>query len=138
MPQVDLSITISVIIAIAAIISPILTARINNRHQFKLRKLELDQQSYEHLVLQEKEIYYAYLSATSKLIHLVDRDNLKNYSEYYPLVLVRVNQELSKDLELIDSLVQGDMNVREQALTTFNSLVPKIKAVIDKLSSQDQ
>lgn len=42
----DLSITISAIIAVAAIISPILTAVINNVHQRNMKKLELKEKHY--------------------------------------------------------------------------------------------
>ena len=45
MPKIELTITISVILALAAIISPIFTAIINNRYQLKLKKLELKQKN---------------------------------------------------------------------------------------------
>ena len=43
----NLSVTISVIVAICAIISPILTAIINNHYQYKLRKLD-DEKELRH------------------------------------------------------------------------------------------
>ena len=45
--SVDLTITISAILGVAAVISPIATAIINNRYQMKLKKLELQQQHLE-------------------------------------------------------------------------------------------
>ena len=45
MPKVDLTVTISVIIAICAIISPIITTILNNRHLYKIRKLDEAAQS---------------------------------------------------------------------------------------------
>lgn len=44
MPKIDLSITISVIVALAAIISPIFVTIINNIHHTKTRRLELEQE----------------------------------------------------------------------------------------------
>ncbi len=57
MPQIDMTITISVIVALAAIVSPILTAIINNRYQLKLKKLELKQKEYEQTVLYKRKIF---------------------------------------------------------------------------------
>ena len=41
MPQFDSTITISIILAICALFAPSITAVINNKHQYKIRKLEL-------------------------------------------------------------------------------------------------
>lgn len=45
--KLDLTVTITAILGIAAIISPIATALINNRHQLKLKKLEYQQKEKE-------------------------------------------------------------------------------------------
>lgn len=39
--KLDSTITISIILAICALFAPSITAIINNRHQYKIRKLEL-------------------------------------------------------------------------------------------------
>ena len=44
MPQIDLTVSISVILALVATVSPILTSIINNMHHTKIRKLELKQE----------------------------------------------------------------------------------------------
>ena len=48
MPQIDPTITISVILAICALFAPSITAIINNRHQYKIRKLELQYDIKKH------------------------------------------------------------------------------------------
>ncbi|MBY0758556.1 hypothetical protein [Sellimonas caecigallum] len=40
--KLDATITISIILAICALFAPSITALINNRHQYKMRKLELE------------------------------------------------------------------------------------------------
>lgn len=58
MPKVDLTVTISVIIAICAIISPIITTLLNNHHICKMRKLDdaaqLQKDSYFYSVVSTK------------------------------------------------------------------------------------
>lgn len=51
----DLSITISAIIAVAAIIFPILTAVINNVHQRNMKKLELKEKHYSQTASYKKK-----------------------------------------------------------------------------------
>ena len=50
MPEIDLTISISVILAVCAIISPIATTLINNRYQLKLKDLEYQQKEKEDSV----------------------------------------------------------------------------------------
>lgn len=63
----DLSITISAIIAVAAIISPILTAVINNVHQRNMKKLELKEKHYSQTASYQKEIFENYLRKTENI-----------------------------------------------------------------------
>lgn len=46
MPTIDTTITISIILAICALFAPSITAWINNRHQYKMRTLELQHDEY--------------------------------------------------------------------------------------------
>lgn len=53
--ELNLTITISVIIALIALISPIAVAIINNRYHMKLRKMELQ---YE-ISTKQMDVYYS-------------------------------------------------------------------------------
>lgn len=61
----DFTITVSVILAICALISPIITALINNRHHSKIRKLELQHDKdlrsanlMHEILTRQADIYY--------------------------------------------------------------------------------
>ena len=106
MPKVDLTITISVIVALAAIISPVLTAILNNRHQLKLKRLELEQQKYEQAVLYKRNIFENYLKGVSALSHYNNtRENCNLYSENYPLAFMYLPPEIQKLMTAINDLV---------------------------------
>lgn len=68
--KLDSTITISIILAICALFAPSITAIINNRHQYKIRKLELQHDYISHqldLIYQNKyEIYKVFLEEASK------------------------------------------------------------------------
>ena len=52
---------VTIIVALAAIISPVITAIINNRHQRKMRELELKEQQRNDVILHKREIFEGYL-----------------------------------------------------------------------------
>lgn len=64
MPEVELSLTITSIIALIALVSPILVALINNAHHSKIRKMELQKQMEQ----KQFDTYYS--------------DKAKAYSEF--------------------------------------------------------
>lgn len=64
MPKVDLTVTISVIIAICAIISPIITTLLNNHHLYKMRKLDDAAQLRKDSYFYKRGVYEDYLLFT--------------------------------------------------------------------------
>ena len=68
MPEIDLTISISVILAVCAIISPIATTLINNRYQLKLKDLEYQQKEKESSFFYRRGVYEDYLRCTGKCI----------------------------------------------------------------------
>lgn len=53
--ELNLTVTISVIIALVALVSPIAVAIINNRYQARLRKMELQ----HDLEVKQMDVYYS-------------------------------------------------------------------------------
>lgn len=95
MPKIDLTITISVIVALAAIISPILTAIINNRHQLKLKKIEASAKEYERSILYKRKILESYLKHAGNCIVHSNHDSLHKYGKYYLQALLYVPESLA-------------------------------------------
>ena len=75
---------IPIVIALAAVISPVIVASINNKHQFKTRRLELD---YE-LTKMQQETYYADKKAAFDTLlqkigqHLTRQSNANSWDEF--------------------------------------------------------
>lgn len=65
--KLDSTITVSIILAICALFAPSITAIINNRHQYKIRKLELNYDIKKHhsdITYQKKyDIYKTFLDS---------------------------------------------------------------------------
>ena len=73
------------IIGIAAVVSPILTALINNHHQKRLRLLELKHDQNKELTIHARELIEAYLYAAGEAIlkHKFDAGFSDRYYHLY-------------------------------------------------------
>ncbi len=98
MPEFDLTVSISVVLALCAIISPILTAIINNRHQTKIKRMELSQQEYRDTILYHRDVYENYLKHAGRCIYYADQDALKDYGEYYYAALMYAPHDVHSDM----------------------------------------
>jgi len=105
MPQIDMTITISVIVALAAIISPVFTALINNHHLKTLKELELKQKEYEQTVLYKRKIFENYLKSLSMVTHYCSEENINFYSEYYPLAYMYSSPEVRSKMLQVNEII---------------------------------
>ena len=58
---IDLTITITGLLALCAIVSPIITAVINNCHDTKLKKMEFKQKERENTILYQRKVFENFL-----------------------------------------------------------------------------
>ncbi len=123
-PNFDLTISISVILALAAIISPILTAIINNIHQTKIKKMELRQQMYEHTVMHERCIFENYLKHAGRCIFYSDSSALKDYGECYFNALMCAPPDLKKDM------INANQYMQEADWTNASKTIEELSAKI--------
>ena len=93
----DSTITISIVLAICALFAPSITAIINNRHHFKIRKLELNHDERAHradiLYKNKYDIYKLFLERASSYFLF------NNAKEYY----INLLSSLQESLLLCDS-----------------------------------
>lgn len=129
----DLSITISAIIAVAAIISPILTAIINNVHQRSMRKLELKNEHYEKTVSYQKEIFENYLSKTGNYIGscFTSTKSLMEYDDAYFVALLYAPSELQTLMKSANTAIRTGKV--PQAISAFEELIPPNTGVHTKV-----
>ena len=125
--RIDLTVTISVIIALCAIVSPILTAIINNCHQTKIKKLELKQQEYRDTVIHQRVFFENYLKHAGRCIYYADSDALKDYGEHYFSALMYAPDDLKADMiEANRLMLKDDWN---NASVLIEKLTAKIHAI---------
>ncbi len=102
MPNFDLTITITSLITISAIISPIITCGINNHYQMKLKQIELSQLEYERSILHKREIFESYLKYLNAQFQNPNDENLEKYAYYYPLASLYVPSDLQLKMSSVN------------------------------------
>lgn len=131
MPKLELSFTITAIVALISLISPIVTTLLNNRHQLKIRKLELAQKQSENTVLYMRNIFENYVSALGKLPAHATNEALEEYGKYYPLAYMYLPENLQSDMSDINILVLEHMWDRIPPL--LEKLIPQINKVLQTM-----
>lgn len=86
--QVDLTITISAILGASAVISPMLTAIINNKHQRKMKKMEYEHENEKASLFYKRGIFEDYLKYTGQCIAYATENGLQEYGKMYSLALI--------------------------------------------------
>lgn len=133
MPQIELTITISVILALAAIISPIFTTIINNRYQLKVKKLELKQKEYEQTILYKRNIFENYLRYLNDVLQNPTDKSLSGYAQYYPLAFMYLPPDVQQKLSIVNHKIGQSLGQSARA-----SIVDEIDEIIICISTELQ
>lgn len=131
MPKFDLTVTISVIITLCAIISPILTAIINNRHQFKVLKMEAEQRRFEKTILYRRTIFENYLRFSGKCISHADEESMQEYGEYYLLALMYAPANIKHEMISAHKLMID--HKWSEASVSYEQLAPMIHDLLQSM-----
>ncbi|MCM1296872.1 MAG: hypothetical protein NC311_15140 [Muribaculaceae bacterium] len=122
---------ITIVVAIAAILSPILTAIINNRYQLKLKKMDLQQELNKQTVIYKRSIFEDYLKFAGKCVAHGNSETVKQYGEHYLLASLHSTPALREKLYKVHLLIK-ELNYQEAA-NVLNSIVPDIEESIGRL-----
>lgn len=128
--KIDLTVSITAILGIAAIVSPIATAIINNRYQLKLKKLELEQNHLDKTTYYVRSIFENYLRCTGKCINHMIYETEANYGEYYFLALIYAPPNIA------DALISINTSIHDGDLASATSQLEQLKPQIADLLQQ--
>lgn len=131
MPRIDLTVTISVIIALCAIISPTITSIINNRHQLKIKKLELQEKRNENTIFYQRTIFENYLKYSGECVTYFDSQAFRQYGEYYLVALMYASDDIR------DKMIEANAMIRSNnfagAQTIYEELAPMLYALLQRM-----
>jgi len=124
-PNLDLSISIAVIIALTALISPIIVALINNKHQYKMKKMEYEENEKAKLLEIQSEFKRHQWDTYYSKATVVYEELAKNvgmflgdtsYIEPYSKSIASINQALV----YADNDLQGDLRLLMADIIAFD------------------
>ena len=118
--KIDPTVLAALLAAFSAIIAPIVTSCINNRHQYRMRKLEIAQEE------KIKAIQH-YAEACSNYISHPARDELVEYSRAYGKIFLYTDKSCHDDIKAIDKSIEN------QKLQDSSNMLAK---VCEALSSE--
>ena len=127
----NLSITISAIVALVALISPILTTLLNNRYLLKVKKLEVQQKKYEQYSSHVRTLFEDFLKYYGEYMgnKLSTKSEMALKSSFYkclPYVPEKAYDHFSEFYELV---VSGDIS--KTSLYMKETLLYDIRRIID-------
>lgn len=136
MPNLDLSFTITAIIAITSLVSPIITCLINNHHQLKIKELELKQQAQVKFVDSKKEIFENYLKYAGAYIYHCNDEVQTQYGKYSFLAMTYAPKNISDEIESIN---ENLLNLNfDSAVFKLNLLTISIQSFLQRLEKEYQ
>lgn len=134
MPSIDLTITISTILGLSSVVVPSITTLLNNRHLYKMKKLEEAAELRKSSYFYKRGIFEDYLRYTGQCITNASVDPIENYGASYALALIYFPEDFQ------DKIIALNADIRsykwENALQKLNDLAPLIRIHIQKLLMQ--
>lgn len=132
--KIDASLTITGIIAFVALLSPIVTAIINNRYQIKIRQLEISDKRYDESISQRKELFENYCQSLSKVViqKNITTEILNEYASSYGKAILYMSPEDEKLAVSINQMIERRQLIQAYKLTNEHLL--SIKKEIQMLN----
>lgn len=125
----NLTITISVILAVVALIAPSITALINNKHIEKMKKMENNHEIHKNIVDRKISILEKYIESVGE-VYISRKSYGGNFSEIisyttiYSQTLIYVSEDSSKLMREIDSIIE------EKRFNDLGDKLPELSLVL--------
>lgn len=104
-PSIDLTLTLSGVLAVSSILSGILATIINNRYQLKLHTMDLRQRNTENTTHYYRDIFEKYLKACSKHLKDYGVPNHIEYTECYLTALLYAPDAIASKMQTLDTCI---------------------------------
>ena len=123
-----------IIIAVMALISPMITTWQNNRFQIKMKKLEMQEKQYENSILHKQEIFEKYVFAAGQAISVDATEYRRVFGQCHAVAFLYAPTDLQKKMsKLYDYLNSRN---RADAEPLFEEIVPLIHKYLISLDKK--
>ncbi len=101
----DSTVNIATILALVAIVCPVLTAIIDNVFRLIFKCIENKQKRYEQDILHKREIFENFLSSFNEVCQRREYETLSRYASSYSLIYIYLPQSIRDELGKVNELI---------------------------------
>lgn len=131
--NVDWAATAAWIALAISIVSPFITARMNNKHQLKLRELDIKQKQAEEYASVKFDTIDTFISCVGRCIANPTAESIEEVNAIYYKIYLYVPKSLHRDLNTLRSYV--NVGIWVNAETAYQDFMLKL---IDILKEESQ
>ena len=120
----------TLVIALCALISPIATALLNNRHQYKMKQLEYAHQDKLDREKRIADIYDGYIQAADACIHTMSQDAFHEFARHSGLALRYVPDDIREKMLALEKSFYSAYNVSSttpQRIDDLNEIITMLR-----------
>lgn len=99
--KIDASLTLTGIVALAAIISPVIVAFMNNQHAYKMKKLEIQSQK-------QSQAFENYMLSIGSILDDYSTQNFCDYEARKCLAYMYAPKDAWAKMDILDALIQDE------------------------------
>ena len=99
--NVDLTVTLSIILAFSSIVVPAIIAIINSRKELKMKQLEIENRKYENNIIYKRAIFEKFLFEAGRAIGDPKYDHMETYSPSYYIALASAPENVRFYIKLV-------------------------------------
>ena len=125
---------ITTVVAVAAIVSPVVTTLINCVFQLINKCLDNKQELLKNTVYHKREILEKYVSCLGEVIRYCSSENESQYGKYHNLAYLYLPSEFHEPMSNISKLIRDCEFIQAQQLS--EELIPLILCEIDKITQK--
>ena len=103
----DWSSWVTMVVALCALISPLLTTLCNNWHQRKMKQLEYKQHEREEQLRREREIYEGYIRSAGAVLQSKTKESSLEFGEHSRLAMYYVPDKVREKMLQFETIVNG-------------------------------
>lgn len=107
MKNMDISLLLAIILGLTSFVSPILVTVINNFHQKRMKKLEIEQENIRNNQLYLRSIFDNYYLYAGGMIGHHDGESIAKYQSAYFQALTYADDDLRAKMKEVNSLIQS-------------------------------
>ena len=120
---------VTLIVALCALISPIITCGLNNWHQRRMKKLEYE---HEDKVAREKwirDVYDGYIQAADAYIHTSSEETERDFGRHSGLAMRYVPDDLRQQMLEFEKMLCSGYVPTAQKIDALNAIIVKMQQV---------